>query len=322
MKNLRVVFMGTPEFAVASLGALLINGYNVVSVVTSPDKPSGRGLKISGSAVKTFAESSYLPVIQPDNLKDPQFISRLKELNADVFVIVAFRMLPVDVWSIPPLGTINLHASLLPQYRGAAPINHVIINGETVTGVTSFLIDERIDTGNILLREEVPVLPTDNAGDLHDRLMRYGARLVVRTLEGITAKRLHPQPQSEFMYPGEILHKAPRIFPEDCIVDWNRHPSEIHNFIRGLSPSPCARSTFKNDKSSYSYKIFESSPDNSVHSIKPGQVFSDGKTFLRIACLGGFVNILNLQIEGRRRMSSFEFLRGFAIKDFSRDLIN
>jgi methionyl-tRNA formyltransferase len=322
MKNLRVVFMGTPDFAVASLGALLINGYDVVSVVTSPDKPSGRGLKISESAVKTFAESSCLPVIQPVNLKDPLFVSKLKKLDADVFVIVAFRMLPMDVWNIPPLGTINLHASLLPQYRGAAPINHAIINGETVTGVTTFLIDDRIDTGNILLREEVPVLPSDNTGDLHDRLKRYGAQLVVRTLEGIAGKGLHPKPQSDFMYPGEILHKAPRIFPEDCLVDWNRYPSELHNFIRGLSPSPCARSVFKNEKSSYSFKIFESSPEEAAHSFIPGQVFSDGKTFIRIACIGGFLNILNLQLEGRRRMSCFEFLRGFAIKDYSLNIVS
>jgi methionyl-tRNA formyltransferase len=322
MKNLRVVFMGTPEFAVASLGALLINGYDVVSVVTSQDKPSGRGLKISGSAVKNFAESSYLPVIQPDNLKDQDFISRLKGLNADIFVIVAFRMLPKDVWKIPPLGTINLHASLLPQYRGAAPINHVIINGETITGVTTFLIDDMIDTGNILLREEVPILPSDNAGDLHDRLMRYGAQLVVRTLNGMVRNELKPQPQTNFIRPGELLHKAPRIFPEKCLIDWEKYPTEIHNFIRGLSPYPCAKSVFKNNIRSFSFKIFESSPENMEHSFTPGQVLSDGKNFIRIACNGGFVNILNLQLEGRRRMSCQEFLRGFAIKEISKDVIS
>ena len=199
MKNLRIVFMGTPEFAVATLGSLLMNGFNVVGVVTAPDKPAGRGRKITKSAVKEFAEFSHLPIMQPENLKDPEFIEDLKRLNADIFIVVAFRMLPEVVWKIPPIGTINLHASLLPHYRGAAPINHAIINGETVTGVTTFFIDEKIDTGNILLREEVQIFPFENAGDLHDRLMKHGARLVIRTLEGIAENNIKPQPQSQFI---------------------------------------------------------------------------------------------------------------------------
>jgi methionyl-tRNA formyltransferase len=217
--------MGTPEFAVASLGSLLMNGYNVVAVVTAPDKPAGRGRKISKSAVKVFSESSYLPVFQPDNLKDPWFTEQLKKLKPDVFIVVAFRMLPESVWKIPLKGTINLHASLLPQYRGAAPINHVIINGESMTGVTTFLIDDKIDTGNILLRQEVTIFPFENAGDLHDKLMKHGARLVIRTLEGIAEDRLKPQPQTNFMIPGEFLHAAPRIFPEDSLTPPGRRKS-------------------------------------------------------------------------------------------------
>jgi methionyl-tRNA formyltransferase len=255
MKNLRVVFMGTPEFAVASLGALLMNGYDIVAVVTSPDKPAGRGLKVAESAVKIFASSSCLPVFQPENLKDQSFISRLKELKADIFVVVAFRMLPREIWEIPPLGTINLHASLLPQYRGAAPINHAIINGESSTGVTTFLIDDKIDTGNILLREEVSISPSENAGDLHNRLMKHGARLIVRTLREISEHRLEPQPQTNFMVPGELLNKAPRIFPEQCNINWRDRPQIIHNFIRGLSPAPCARSTFISSTRSYSCRF-------------------------------------------------------------------
>jgi len=317
MKNLRVVFMGTPEFAVASLGSLLMNGYNVVSVVTSPDKPAGRGLSISKPAVKIFAESSYLPVLQPDNLKDPVFIGQLTRLNADVFVVVAFRMLPEEVWRIPPKGTINLHASLLPQYRGAAPVNHVIINGETITGVTTFLIDDKIDTGNILLRDEVSIFPFENAGDLHNKLMKYGARLIIKTLTGIAEECLKPQPQTNFMIPGEILHKAPRIFPTDCIINWDNEPAKIHNLIRGLAPYPCARSAFRNHNKTLTYKIFESQPEMVKHANNPGLIISDGKKFIQVACKDGFIRILNLQLEGKSRMNTEEFLRGFRISDYS-----
>jgi methionyl-tRNA formyltransferase len=208
MKNLRIVFMGTPEFAVATLGSLLMNGFNVVTVVTAPDKPAGRGRKISKSAVKEFAERSKLPVMQPENLKDQGFIDELKSLNADLFIIVAFRMLPESVWKIPAIGTINLHASLLPDYRGAAPINHVLINGETKTGITTFFIDDKIDTGNILLREEIQIFPFENAGDLHNRLMKYGARLVIKTIESLNKGELKPLNQADFISPGVLRSKA------------------------------------------------------------------------------------------------------------------
>ncbi len=317
MKNLRIVFMGTPEFAVAILGSLLMNGFNVVGVVTAPDKPAGRGRKITKSPVKEFAEFSYLPIIQPDNLKDPAFINTLKKLKADVFIVVAFRMLPEVVWELPSVGTINLHASLLPQYRGAAPINHAIMNGESETGITTFFIDEKIDTGNILLREEVQIFPFENAGDLHDRLMRHGARLVIKTLEGLAENNIKPQDQSKFIRPGEVLKPAPKILSENCIIDWKSDPVKIHNFIRGLAPYPCARSFLSRGTEVFSLKIYESQPENMEHRFKPGHIISDGKHYIKIACRNGFVNILILQLEGKNKMNTVEFLRGLKISNYS-----
>lgn len=317
MKKLRIVFMGTAGFAVATLGALLMNGFNVVAVVTAPDKPAGRGRKLTKSAVKEFAEFSYLPIIQPVNLKDQAFAEELKKLNADLFIVVAFRMLPEQVWKIPPLGTINLHASLLPHYRGAAPINHAIMNGENVTGVTTFLIDEKIDTGKILMREEVQIFPFENAGDLHDRLMKHGARLVIRTLEGLVNNTISPQSQSAFLREGETPREAPKIFPENCIINWDREAGVIHNFIRGLSPYPGARSTLTDGSQKISFKIFESLPESGNADAGPGTLISDGKHYLRIACRNGYINILNLQLEGKNRMNTVEFLRGFSIAGYS-----
>jgi methionyl-tRNA formyltransferase len=317
MKNIRIIFMGTPEFAVATLGSMLMNGYNVISVVTAPDKPSGRGRKISKSAVKKFAESSSLPVMQPENLKDPEFIDSLKKLNADLFIVVAFRFLPKVVWEIPALGTINLHASLLPDYRGAAPINHAIINGETVTGVTTFFIDEKIDTGRIILREELQIFPFENAGDLHDRLMKHGARLVIKTLGYIAENKIIALPQTQLINPGDQQKTAPKIHPEFCTIDWNKDATTIHNLIRGLAPHPCAKSFFRNDSTSYSFKLYESQPERVIHTFKPGQMISDGKVFIKVACKDGFVNILSLQLEGKTRMNAIEFLRGFRISDYA-----
>ena len=317
MNNLRIVFMGTPEFAVATLGSLLMNGFNIICVVTAPDKPSGRGRKMTKSAVKEFAEFSYLPILQPVNLKDPEFIDNLKKLNADLFIVVAFRKLPEAVWKMPSIGTINLHASLLPDYRGAAPINHAIINGETTTGVTTFFIDEKIDTGNILLREEVQIFPFENAGDLHDRLMKYGARLVIRTLADIAENKVRTIPQTQLIDNGEPPKLDPKIHPNDCIINWNNDPVKIHNFIRGLAPYPCARSCFKSDSSTHSFKIFESQPEIEKHSFKQGTIFSDGKHYLRIGCYDGFLSIASLQLEGKKRINTVEFLRGFRIIDFT-----
>jgi methionyl-tRNA formyltransferase len=318
MKNLRIVFMGTPEFAVATLGSLLMNGVNVVGVVTAPDKPSGRGRNITKSAVKIFAEFSNLSyIMQPLNLKDPEFIGTLKKLNADLFIVVAFRMLPEEVWKMPPLGTINLHASLLPDYRGAAPINHAIINGETTTGVTTFFIDEKIDTGNILLRDEVQIFPFENAGDLHNRLMILGARLIIRTLSYISENKIHAQPQTKLINQGEPQKLAPKIHPDDCIIDWNNEPVKIHNLVRGLSPYPCAKSWFKSDSTTVSFKIFESQPETEKHNFEPGTIISDGKHYFRICCKNGFLNIVSLQLEGKKRISTVEFLRGFKITDYT-----
>jgi methionyl-tRNA formyltransferase len=317
MKSLRIVFMGTAEFAVATLGSLLMNGFNVVGVVTAPDRPSGRGRKISKSPVKEFAEFSYLPIMQPENLKDPVFIDSLKKLNADVFIVVAFRMLPEAVWRIPVIGTINLHASLLPHYRGAAPINRAIINGESMTGVTTFFIDDKIDTGNILLREGIQIFPFENAGDLHDRLMKHGARLVIRTLAGIADNSIIPRLQTDFLKPGEMPKEAPKIFPEDCTINWNRDAVSIHNLIRGLAPSPGARSFLLTGGKKLSFKIFESQPESIEHNFKPGLIISDGKHFMKIAAGKGFLNIVSLQVEGKNRMSTIEFLRGFNIADCS-----
>jgi methionyl-tRNA formyltransferase len=316
MKNLRIIFMGTPEFAVATLGSLLMNGFNIVGVVTVPDKPSGRGKKITKSAVKEFAEFSSLPILQPDNLKNTEFIFNLSKFNADVFVVVAFRMLPEVIWKMPASGTINLHASLLPHYRGAAPINHAIMNGESTTGVTTFFIDDKIDTGNILLREEIQIFPFENAGDLHDRMMKHGARLVINTLAAIAENRINPQPQSKFLKSGEIPKTAPKIHPENCIIDWNNDPVKIHNFIRGLAPYPGAKSFLREGSETLSFKIFESQPEMTDHKYKQGSIISDGKHFLKIACRNGFVNIINIQLEGKKRLSIVEFLKGYKIANY------
>jgi methionyl-tRNA formyltransferase len=316
MKNLRIVFMGTPEFAVASLGSLLMNGYNVVGVVTAPDKPSGRGRQITKSEVKKFSEFSYLPILQPENLKDPQFISDLEKLKPDLFIVVAFRMLPELVWRMPSLCTFNLHASLLPHYRGASPINYAIINGETVTGVTTFLIDKTIDTGKILFREEIPIFPFECAGDLHDKLMKLGARVVIQTVGALVTGKFEPMAQENFIKPGETIKSAPKIHPLDCIINWNNDLMNIHNLIRGLCPYPCAKSFFVNDSQKLSFKIFESHAEIENHNYTPGEIVSDGKHYLKIACKSGFLHILNLQLEGKNKMNTMEFLRGFKISEY------
>jgi len=320
MRSLRIVYMGTPEFAVAPLGALLINGFDIAGVVTVPDKPAGRGRKTSVSPVKRYALSAMLPLSQPENLKSDEFISWLKKRDADIFVVVAFRMLPEIVWKLPELGTINLHASLLPQYRGAAPINHVIINGETVTGVTTFFIDDRIDTGKILQREEVQIFPCDNAGDLHDRLMKHGARLMVSTLAAVAENRAEPRPQSDFLLPGELLKTAPKIHPHHCIINWNDDPERIHRLIRGLAPAPSARFSIRNASTVRSVKLLESCPELMQHNLNPGNIISDGRNYMKVSCKGGFINILSLQIEGRTRMSTPEFLRGFRIAGYTAEV--
>jgi methionyl-tRNA formyltransferase len=269
------------------------------------------------SAVKEFAEFSSLPLLQPENLKDPEFIINLKSLNADLFIVVAFRMLPEDVWRIPSIGTINLHASLLPDYRGAAPINRAIINGETTTGVTTFFIDDKIDTGRILLREETQIYPFENAGDLHDRLKVLGSRLVIKTINEISENKVTPLSQNELESPGVALKQAPKIHPQDCIINWNNNTTTVHNLIRGLSPYPGARSVLTSGTTRYSFKVLESQMEICDHDLQPGHLLSDGKNYLKVACKDGFITIIKLQIEGKKRMNTLEFLRGFSISSYT-----
>lgn len=307
-----IVFMGTPAFAVASLRALHEEGYAIAAVVTAPDKPAGRGQKISCTPVKEYAISNGLPIFQPEKLRDASFINNIRDLNADMFVVVAFRMLPELLWSMPPLGTINLHASLLPQYRGAAPINHAIINGETQTGVTTFLIDEQIDTGRILLSKATDIFPADNAGTLHDRLMTLGADLLKETVAGLANKTLRPHPQ--ITEPGTILHEAPRIFPPDTFIDWHDTALSIHNKIRGLSPYPGAVTSLVSEKRSIRLKLYESRiMDDASHPV-PGRITAADKSRLVITCGSGALEIITLQPEGRKKMTSQEFLRGYDLK--------
>ncbi len=304
----RIVFFGTPEFAVASLRALHTSGFVIAAVVTAPDKPAGRGRKISSSPVKEYALKHSLTLLQPERLRDTDFINTLRERQADIFVVVAFRMLPEEVWTIPPLGTFNLHASLLPQYRGAAPINHAIINGETETGVTTFLIDKEIDTGQILLSEATEILPEDNAGSLHDRLMGIGAALVTETAEKLYRGELKPIPQKKKS--GETLITAPRLSAPDMIIDWREPAVKVHNRIRGLSPYPGAVATLRREGRVMRLKIFQSRLRNDIIAI-PGTIITPDRSTLIISSSAGALEILSVQPEGRRRMTAAEFLRGF-----------
>ena len=302
---MRIVFMGTPDFAVASLDALVRSGSNIVGVITAPDKPAGRGQKLSESAVKKYAVESGIPVLQPVKLKDPEFLQALRDMKADLQVVVAFRMLPEIVWNMPPRGTINLHASLLPQYRGAAPINWAIINGETESGVTTFFLKHEIDTGDILFAEKVSIGESDSAGDLHDQLMVVGARLLVKTVQAIESGEYQETPQDQVIEGQELKH-APKIFKEDCAINFNQDVNRVHNHIRGLSPYPTAFTRFQ-DKN---LKIFGASVEHSEPGISPGAILSDQKTYLKFACKNGFISVTDLQLEGKKRMQVEEFLRG------------
>lgn len=300
----RIVFMGTPEFAVASLDALLQAGFNVVAVITAPDKPAGRGMKLTESAVKQYAVAHNLPVLQPEKLKAPEFIAALQALQADLQVVVAFRMLPEIVWNMPPMGTINVHGSLLPQYRGAAPINWAVINGEKTTGVTTFKLQHAIDTGNILLQASMPINDNETAGEVHDRMKNLGAELLVKTVTGLVDGSIHEQPQPTDE--GQLKH-APKIFTETCQINWNHSAESIHNQIRGLSPFPGAFTQLHGKM----LKVFESSFSTEAHHQAPGSIDSDGKTYIRYAAIDGWVNILTLQLEGKKRMAVADFLRGY-----------
>jgi len=308
----RIVFMGTPAFAVASLDALVKAGFSIVSVVTAPDKPAGRGLQLQQSAVKKYAVENNLPVLQPTKLKDPAFIEALKVLDAQLFVVVAFRMLPEVVWDMPPMGTINVHGSLLPSYRGAAPINWAVINGEKETGVTTFKLKAAIDTGNILLQDKLPITDEDTAGSVHDTMMVLGANLLVTTLTGLVNNTLVEKDQETIIDNDPTLLKhAPKIFTETCTINWTEDATSIYNLIRGLSPFPGAL-TKLDDKI---LKIFESAKEINNHTNKIGSVSTDSKTYLKFACADGYVHVLDLQLEGKKRMKVADFLRGYKISE-------
>lgn len=311
-KELRIVFMGTPGFAVASLKALVENGYNVVGVITAPDKPAGRGKKLTESEVKKYAAEKGLKVLQPEKLKNPEFLEELKSLEADLQVVVAFRMLPEVVWNMPRLGTFNLHASLLPQYRGAAPLNWAIINGETKTGVTTFLLDHEIDTGKILFRRETEIGENDTVGDIHDLLMETGAELVLETVDALAEDKVKPIPQTEIL-PQEKIKHAPKIFKEDCKIDWSKNVETVRNLIRGLSPYPAAWANLvhKENGRTLPCKIFFALSVISEETATPGTIDSDDETYLNVACNDGWLEITDLQLSGKKRMNTTDFLHGF-----------
>ncbi len=304
--------MGTPDFAVSSLNAICQAGYNVVGVVTVPDRQTGRGLKVTYSPVKQYALDHQLPLLQPEKLRDEQFQATLRSWDADIFVVVAFRMLPQSVWAMPSMGTFNLHASLLPQYRGAAPINWAIINGEHETGVTTFMLNERIDEGGILLQRTTPITPDDNAETLHDRLASMGSQLVVETLHGLQQGTLHPKSQPIVTE----LNLAPKIFKPDCAINWNQQGHRVVDFIRGLSPYPAATMLMEDDKGQeQSFKVFQASFQSDANSAV-GQLVTEKKSVLKIGVKDGFLHVLSLQLSGKKRITAEEFLRGHDVKNW------
>jgi methionyl-tRNA formyltransferase len=310
-KSLRIVFMGTPDFAVASLDALVRAEFNIVGVVTAPDKPAGRGMKMTESAVKRYAVEKGLPVLQPEKLKDPIFLDQLRALHADLQLVVAFRMLPEMVWNMPSMGTINLHGSLLPQYRGAAPIHWAVINGEKETGVTTFQLKHEIDTGNILLQQSFPIGDDETTGEVHDRMKIIGADLLVETVKQLADGTLKSKDQDSFAADQSELKHAPKLYTETSQINWDRSATAIHNLVRGLSPFPGALTSLDGKI----MKVYRSKPEIKQHSHTPGAVFSDGKTYLKFACKDGYIYILDLQLEGKKRMLIADFLRGYRISN-------
>lgn len=308
---MKIVFMGTPEYAVASLQKLNESHHEVVAVVTVPDKPAGRGRKLRPSAVKQYATEHGLKVLQPAKLKDEQFLEELESLKAELFAVVAFRMLPQQVWDMPAKGTINLHGSLLPNYRGAAPINWAIINDEAVSGATTFFINENIDTGDLIMKRELAVSKEDTAGSYHDKLMVVGAELLLETVDAIeegTAPRIPQKVEGE-------IKQAPKIFKEHTHIDFSKNVNEVYNFIRGLSPYPAAYSILKQDGNEFSVKLLEAKPLVEEHSYPPGKVITEGKDQLKIAAKGGYIQILKLQIQGKKALKTRDLLNGFKFSE-------
>jgi methionyl-tRNA formyltransferase len=316
-RDLRIVFMGSPEFAVASLDALVNAGANVVAVVTAPDKPAGRGMQLQQTALKKYAVEKNIPVLQPPRLKNPGFLEELRSYKADVQVVVAFRMLPDLVWNMPPMGTINVHGSLLPDYRGAAPINWAIINGEKETGVTTFKLKHEIDTGDILLQEKLPIGENETAGELHDRMKEAGAQLLVKTIQELSEGRIAAKPQtsssnkeqsdSRFAIHESSLKHAPKLYTETCRIDWNKNVEEVHNLVRGLSPFPGAFTELDGK----TLKIYRSEKEVTDQSHTPGEVLTDKKSFLKFSCSNGWLVVKELQLEGKKKMQTEDFLRGY-----------
>ena len=309
--SLRIIYMGTPDFAVEPLKKLVEGGYNIVGVITMPDKPIGRHQnELSMSPVKKYALSQNLKVLQPVKLKDSDFIEELKSLQADLQIVVAFRMLPEIVWNMPALGTFNLHAALLPQYRGAAPLNWAIINGDTETGITTFFLDHDIDTGKIIQRVPVPILDTDNVEDVHDKLMYLGSDLVIETVDNIIKGNVQPIDQSQF-FTDEPLRHAPKIFKETCRIDWNLGVKRTYDFIRGLSPYPAAWTEINYNEKKAVLKIYSAIKEFQDHHYPVGKVITDGKTYLKVALVDGFLSLTTIQMAGKKRMEITDFLRGF-----------
>ena len=317
-EDLRIVYMGTPDFAVEALRCLVEGGYNVVGVITMPDKPAGRGHKLQQSPVKQYALAHGLPLLQPEKLKDEAFLAQLRAWNADLQIVVAFRMLPEVVWAMPRLGTFNLHASLLPQYRGAAPINWAVINGDTETGVTTFFLKHEIDTGEVIRQERVPIADTDDAGTVHDRLMLLGGRVVTETVDAILAGTAASIPQEQMAASGS-LRPAPKIFKDTCRIDWSRPVKQVYDFVRGLSPYPAAWTELHQPgQEPVVLKVFETEKLPGHHDQPVGAVMTDGKTYLRVAAVDGWVGIRSLQLPGKKRLHVDELLRGFRLVEPAR----
>lgn len=312
-KDLRIVYMGTPEFAVESLKRLVEGGYNVVGVITMPDKPMGRhGSVLQPSPVKEYAVSQGLKILQPEKLKDEAFLEELRALKADLQIVVAFRMLPEVVWAMPPMGTFNLHAALLPQYRGAAPINWAVINGDKETGITTFFLQHEIDTGDIIQQVRVPIEDTDNVGIVYDKLMMLGGDLVLETVDAILAGTIRPIPQEQLILPETELRPAPKIFKETCRIDWNSSVKKVYDFVRGLSPYPAAWTELVlPDGNRQVIKVYETEKVVKEHPHPVGYIDTDGKNYFRVAVKDGYVNLRTLQLAGKKRMDVGDFLRGY-----------
>lgn len=315
-ESLRIVYMGTPDFAVKSLRALVEGGYNVVGVITMPDKPAGRGYKIQYSPVKQYALEHNLPLLQPEKLKDEVFLEALRAWNADLQIVVAFRMLPEVVWNMPRLGTFNLHGSLLPQYRGAAPINWSIINGDKETGVTTFFLTHEIDTGKIILQERLPIAETDDAGTVHDALMAIGAGLVTRTVDMILDRTVEAVPQESFQIPAGELRPAPKIFKDTCRIDWSKTKEEVCNHVRGLSPYPAAWTELVSPVGErLALKVFRTEKIEGTPCGTPGTIRTDRKTFIDVAVADGYIRLASIQLAGKKRMEATAFLNGFKLSE-------